>query len=173
MAETINAEPKKRGVFTRSVDTSLLMARLQKLAVNETVTWKELSDTIGRDVRTVAHGFLQSARQRVLKDYGIVLEAIHKVGLKRLDDTGIVKTSDYSRHKIHREAGRALTRIACIENLAGLPNDDKVKVNAARAAFGALHSITTEASQKKIVKAVVSSGGDSLAIGKTLEAFKG
>lgn len=173
MAETLNAEPKKRGIFTRSVDTSLLVSRLQKLAVNETVTWEELSQTIGRDVRTAGKGFLVSARRRVLLDHGIVLEAIHKVGLKRLDDTGIVKTSDYSRHKIHREAGRALTRIACIENLAGLPNDDKVKVNAARAAFGALHSITTEASQKKIVKAVVSSGGDSLAIGKTLEAFKG
>ncbi len=163
---------KKKAIQEMSADTSLLAERLRKVEVGETITYQQLESVIDRDVRGVAVHNLRSAVHIAQREYKIVFACVHGVGLKRLDERGIVSTADDSLGKIHRTAKRGRDKLLCVENIEGLSNEAKTKYNAGLAAFGALHECTKTKSLERLEKAVESSK-EKLPLAGTLNAFLG
>lgn len=153
-----------------SVDTSLLVERLRKLAVNEVISWDDLSAVVSRDVRREAHSNLSSARRIAQRDYEIITACVRGEGLKRLDDSGIVSTADHSMSKIHREAKRGISRLSCVSDFDKLDNTTKIKMNAARAGLGVMSEITKTKNVAKLENAVEKSNA-TLPIAETLKVF--
>lgn len=162
----------KPSIQELSADTSLLAARLRKCEVGQTVNYEALTNTISRDVRGVARSNLTAAVRIVQRDYKMVFACIRGVGLKRLDDHGIVKTADSSITKIHRTAKRGRDKLLCVENLDGMSNESKTRYNASLAAFGALHEVTKAKAMERLEQAVENSK-EKLPLKSTLEAFLG
>ena len=78
-------ETKKRGIFELSSDTRILYNVLEKNLIkdgNELVTYKELSDSIGRNVQGEARGLLGTARKMIQNQHKIILEVVMNEGIK-------------------------------------------------------------------------------------------
>jgi hypothetical protein len=163
---------RRKAIQELSADTSLLVERLRKVGVGETIAYDDLTKAVDRDVRGIANGNLRSAIHIVQRDYQIVFGTLRGVGLKRLDDVGTVALADNSIRKIHREAKRGRDKLLCVSDVAKLSNEERIKYNAGLAAFGALHEVTKTKSQERL-EAAVKTVGDKLPVATTLQAFVG
>jgi len=61
----------RRSIPEMSVDTRLLIERLSRVEIGDFVSYKELSEVIGRDVQGAARGNLTTARHRLEVDDAI------------------------------------------------------------------------------------------------------
>lgn len=169
MSETTE---KKKAIQELSADTSLLVERLRKVEVGETIDYQTLTNVIDRDVRDEASGNFRSALHIVQRDYQIVFGTIRGVGVKRLGDSEKVACADNSIRKIHREAKRGRDKLLCVTDTDKLSNADRIKFNTGIAAFGALHEVTKTKAIERL-EAAVKKSADKLPLSSTLQAFLG
>lgn len=162
----------KKSIPERSVDTQFLVDRLIACKPGEVVTYDQLSGIIGREVRpgNDAYPNLYSARRVALNEYGIAFEAVRGVGVVRLTDEAIVRSSPVVIQKAHRAAHRGSKVLACVEHFDGLTNEDKVRHNAALSVLGVIAHFTKSQSVRRIASAV-SEANDPLPFQKTIEHF--
>lgn len=162
-------EPKKT-IAELSVDTQLVIKRLKKCAVGESVSYKELSDMIGSNVQGKARSHLQSARNNVLRDDRMVFECVENVGVKRMSDGEIVETAPtYAMNRIRNTAKRCVRKLSCAE-YDKLSRDEQVRFNASASLMGALHQLS-KTSALQIVAPKVTELREKLPLAKTLELF--
>lgn len=153
-----------------SVDARMVFERLVTVSVGETVTYDELTKLIGRDTQNGGRPVVASARRKAMNEQRMVFAPIKNVGFKRLNDIEIVDTAEADLSKVRRAARRAGKRIAMVD-FDRLPNDRKIRHNTYMSMFGALHSMTTQASVKALEKKVNESQA-ALPLAKTLEVFQ-
>lgn len=155
--------------FEKSADTKILESLLSSSAVGDTITYEQMSKAIGRDVRQHAISSLRSAR-RMLVSKGIVFGVENNVGVVRLDDSGILKSTESDRQRTRRIAKFSLRKLSAIvfEKLTG----EERKLHIARSAqLGAVAMIADASSMKKIQSRVDPNQSVQLAIGETLKLF--
>lgn len=156
----------------KSADTKVLENLLSEASVGQLVAYEEMSKAIGRDVRMHALSSLRTARQGLLKEKGLVFGVERGVGLKRLDDIGIVASTESDRRKMQRVAKRSLRKLAVV-NFDKLPDDKKRQHVVASAQMGAIAMFSAKSASKKIESKVVSNNSACLPIGETLKLFGG
>lgn len=154
-----------------SVDTQLLERRMLAANVGDVIPYDELSAVIGRDVQTDARGNLTSARNRVLRSSQMVFEPVTNVGLKRLDDHGIVSLGSSYAGRIRNLARRGRRKLAAVLNFDALPNTLKVEHNTRYAQLSAIGHFASEKSTKKIEGAVTDTAA-SLPLRHCLDKMK-
>lgn len=159
-----------RIVKQMGIDAQVLIEKLRSVEVGATVAYAQMSEWIGRDVRDHGYGSLCTARNRLVRDEGVVFGTVTGVGLKRLDDVGKVAEAAEGINEIRRAADRKLL-IAKATEYDALPEDGKKKYNATVSHLGVLRAVTTSAAQKRIVAKVENAKG-MLPVGVTLEALK-
>lgn len=155
--------------FEMGLETKALYEALKAVGLDQTISYPKLSEALGRKVEG-ANSNLQSALHR-LEAEGIAFANIRGEGYKRMDDIAVVNTAETSREGIRRKAKRAIKRLTCVSAFEKLPNDMKVKHNAALSGFGAIAAMMTPKSVKALEQ-TVALAGSSLPLAKTLEAFK-
>jgi hypothetical protein len=155
-----------------SIDTQTLERLLEKAQVGDVVSYKELSEAIGRDVQNGANHLLYSARARLQRDQQRVFAPVMGQGLKRLDDAAIVGTTTTAMHKVRNLARRQQQTLSCVADFDALPNDAKVKHNVALSVFGVLATVTTDKSMRKLEGRVTNGKHDALPAAKFLEAMR-
>lgn len=155
-----------------SIEARLLYARLNKTEAGELIPYGELSEIAGRDVKPGGDAYFALYRARAMceREDGIVFECARSVGIKRLDDAGIIATATSDFRSIGRRAKKAMRRIAQADYQA-LGDEDKATHNAAISALGAVRLFTKPASIKRIEAAVKNTQG-ALPVGRALELFK-
>lgn len=163
---------EKRAVPELSVDTQVLERTLRASAVGTIVSYEELSKAIGRDVQNGARHILHSARRRLLAQDRIVFGVVTDVGLKRLDDHGIVGTAGQRLRHIRRTATMGAREMSSVQDFAALPNDTKVQHNAGLSVFGILRHVTRSQTMLKL-EGAVREANDKLPLAKMLDAVKG
>lgn len=163
----MNEQPKKP-VFVQSIDTKAAIDCLSAAAVGETVTFTKLSAALGREVAG-GDPNVQSALRAMLND-GALFDNVRGVGYKRLNDAEVVGTAERERVGLRRKARRAVRKLSCVADFAALPNDLKIKHNAAMSGFGAIAQMLTPGNLKKVEDAV-SKASAQLPLAKTLAAF--
>lgn len=159
----------KRPIGLLSIDTKAVYDRLTKAKMGETVSYDELSQLIGRDIRNGAYWCLQSARRKALID-GLVFGSVSKVGIKRLNDTEIVDTGHDAVTRIHRLSTRSARKVALAE-YSTLSPESKVKFNTHVSILGVMAHMTRSKQVAKLTESVTKAQA-SLPLAKTLEAFK-
>src|SRR5690606_19289514 len=129
--------------------------------------YAELSQLVGRDVQKKDRHLLETAKRALLRR-GMVFEAVRGEGIKRANDIEIVDHRQQDFDRIKRTAGRALTKLACV-NQDSLDNEAKIRFNATASHFGVLRQLTS----RKAIAAVEQQTRESkqqLPLAKTIEA---
>jgi len=161
----------KKGIRERSIDTQMLMDRLDKMEVGDVVEYGELTGLIGRDVRPShsAYGNLQSARHALMMEKQKVFDTVPKVGVKRADDVGIVAGGQNDLDGVRRRARKGLRKLACVK-YENLPEAHKRRHDTFATQLGVLHQFSRRSTTKKI-GSKVDTTQSKLPLGKTLELF--
>lgn len=155
--------------FEISIDTRMLYDRLKTAVVGEVVSFAQMTELLGRPIEGSTSN-LQSALHK-LEGEGIAFANVRGSGYQRMNDTEVVHTAEDAREGIKRKAKRAVKRLTCVQNFDGLPNELKIKHNAAISGFGAIASIMSPGRMKSLEDQVAKIG-QQLPLAKTLEAFK-
>lgn len=154
--------------FLMSADTRSLHRYLAKIAVGDIASYAEMS----RDLGFKVHGglpALQSARRALLRD-DVVFDAVRGVGIKRLSEVEILKSTDSEIRAIRNKARKGTRKLAAIDNFEDLSSRDQITYLTKTAAFAVIEEVGSEKGIQKIEKA--SSGRASqLSIRQSLEAF--
>jgi hypothetical protein len=154
-----------------SIDTQTLERMLTATAVGDVVPYTLLSGAIGRNVQTDARHHLTSARERVRRLYEMVFEPVVNVGMKRLDDVGIVGLGRVYRNRARRLAKRGRKKLVCVQDFAALPNELRIEHNTAMAQLGAVAHFTGDVVTKKIAGAI-QANDKTLSLQACLDAMK-
>lgn len=157
--------------FEKSADTKIIESMLSAAVIGQTITYEEISKAIGRDVRVHSLSALGTARQGVLRSNGIVFGVEKNVGLVRLDDSGIVRSTENDRRTLQRKAKRSLRKLAVVE-FSKLPEDLKRSHIVASAQMGTIAMFASKGAVKKL-ESKVNGSTAQLAIGETLKVFGG
>lgn len=164
---------KSKAIPSISIESQLLIDRLQKCSVGETATYDELSTVIGRNVQREGRGPLTTAMNRLMRDDGRVFECVRGLGVKRLPDNEILDVGQCYIGRAHRAAMRGHQKILCIKSdgYDSLSNEDKIKYNTSRSMLGVLEHIT-KPSKVKAIEGRVADAQSQLPPAKMLELFK-
>lgn len=155
----------------QSIDTKLLLQRLQKAEVGELLTYDELGDIIGRDVQKEARSCLLSAIRSCLSAE-IVFGTVRNVGVKRLTDRELAGIGEDVRSHIGRVARKATRKMTLISNFDNLTNEEKIRHNTTISMLGAVGHITSVKANRSLENKVAASL-EVLPLQKTLSAFMG
>ena len=148
---------EQRTIGEMSIDTRCLIERLEKVAVNETITYDELTALIGRDVKVKARHLLDTARNNMLKRR-ILFGCVQGVGIKREDSQGAISSAEQRTKNIRRSVKRAVTHVFCAE-FEELSREDQNRMLATQSHLGALALALKPSSVKLVYDKVTSSAG--------------
>lgn len=157
--------------FQASSDTKFIAQLLAKAEPGGTVTYQELSDAIGRDVRKFARSALCTALRHQVAE-GRVFEAIHNEGYRRLTSEEVIKTqAAKGLSRISRTARRTAQRVQAVD-YAKLGDSDKTAHNTQLSILGAVTQMTKPKAMMEVEKAV-KTRSETLPIGETLRLMTG
>jgi len=154
-----------------SLDTQTVERILLSVEVGSVVTYAILSESIGRNVQEDARHIMESARRRVLRSHQMVFEPVIDVGLKRLDDVGIVSLGPSVVGRIHNLAKRGSQKLSSVQDFDALPNELKIELSTRRAQLGVMRHMSTEKVTKKLSGAI-SEPTKAMPLRQSLEAMK-
>ena len=94
-------------VFARSRETDQLIALFREVPVGVPMSFRDASKAVKFEVKSTL-GAYHSARRIAAKEHGIVIEAIHKFGFKRLNPQAIVDRLPGHSRRVRRHAHRVV-----------------------------------------------------------------
>ena len=142
-------------VFRLSLDTRTIYERLIKAKIGEIVSYEELSAAIQSNVRSgSARSSMQSARRKALALQYMVFDAVTNVGLKRLNDSEIVGTSQGALRRMRRMAKRSAQKLGAVQSFDTLSDDKKIMHNASMSAFRAVATLFSSNGMRRIEEGV-------------------
>jgi len=163
----MSKEAGKKTIGEMSVDARLLLQELTKASIGQTVTYEQLQEVIGRDVRRGGgYAALAAARRAALRER-IVFGTISKVGIKRLDDAEITRTVSGSVHKISRRV-RSTIRLQDCANYEKLSKQQQASYNTNLSQLSVIGHIASAPTTKKL-ESKIAQLGKSLPLAKMLE----
>ena len=162
MTKTLNAK-----LFEMTADTAILYKHLTAMEPGDTVSYREMSTMLGREIRG-DNSHLQSALRAASRDSGAVFDCVRNVGYRRLTDSEIVQTSAPRTARLRKRVEREGKRLAMVANFDALAINLKQDHNARVSVLGAI----AQALKPKAIAEVrnhVSTSMETLPIAKTLE----
>ena len=154
--------------FTRAADTGLLVTLLMETDEGELLTYEEMNQHIGRDVRR-NRSHLASAIRIALKE-GAVFGCVPNEGYRRLPPGDVVALSDQARRRQHKIAHKACKQLATVST-ERLNDSERRDYYTHLSIQGALAASTRAASVKQVAE-TVNGSTQQLAVARTLEALK-
>ena len=131
----------------QAIEVRKMFEKLDETLVGDVVTYKELSEIIGKDVTKHRH-MLDKARAFALerqKVFGVV----RGVGLRRLTDIETVQTGQRTMHSVRGAVHRGMNRITKVD-FNELPKDVKQQHNVYYSVFGAISALTHKKKLDKV-----------------------
>lgn len=119
-------------VKEQSPETQDVIARLSQCAEGDVVTYDELSDIAGRNLRTEGRWILESARRIVEREFKLHFEPVRGVGMRRISNGEQVPLAEAGHRAIGRKTGR-ITRMLETTRAADLPAHRKAAYHAVSA----------------------------------------
>lgn len=123
-----------------SADIQALVARLNRLEMGELVTYADLSEAIGRDIRSRRY-LLATACAHLLKQRK-VFACVTNTGMRRLTDSEIVENSLYAFRRIRRMTKRSAMRLTSA-NWNELSHTERQQHNLHLSVLGAIAHAAT------------------------------
>lgn len=158
--------------FKVSQEAKLLAARLAQAGAGEVVSYKDLSATIGANVRTArGWGVLNTARRIVREQNRAVFRAVPNEGLRRLTDEEVTVVAPAEmRNRTRRKASRTVRELVTVD-YDKLPSQARTAHNVALSMAGALTLSVSPQATKRLTQACEKAQAQ-LPVGNVLEEFK-
>lgn len=153
-----------------SIDTQIIQRYLsEKTEPGRVFTYEELSDLIGRNVRTIARGHLYTAIRRIRSEKQIVFETVRKIGIKHATDAEVVGGRNRELNHIRRTANSGAKKLGCVD-FSKLSDAQKTTFNATASHLALFSALASSDSRKKL-ESRVQETQEKLSLAKTLEVF--
>ena len=101
-------------VAKNGIDIDMLKTRLGTVPVGETISYPELTEVIGRDIRKHRY-LLISACNQLLKERQMVFGAVFNVGIKRMTPDESVTQASHVLKRVRSIAKRGAAKIAATD----------------------------------------------------------
>jgi hypothetical protein len=135
--------------LNRHPETDLLIQTLRAVPLGGEISYRTLSEAIGRDVRTVARGRLTSARNIAQRDHGVCFFAQRGQGLRRITIEEMPQVGEHARRRIRSTTRGALKTITAVVSTAnGASPETMRRISAERAVLGLLQEAAADPVQK-------------------------
>jgi hypothetical protein len=144
----------KKPIGEVSADTLRLESMLQVLEINEVASYAVLSAAIGRNVQEEGRGNLLSARNRLLREQGMVFQCDPGIGVKRLCDAAIVGVADSFVRGIRRKAVKGVRIVTSVNDFDALSADIKLKHNMLAIVLGTQAALAGRKGKGKLLKKI-------------------
>lgn len=155
--------------FSRSTQTNALIDVLRAAQIGSVVSYAALSEAIGEDVTECRH-YLYTA-VNVLQSEGIAFGTVRGEGVKRLVAEEIPAIGESAMGHIRRTSRRARKRMGVVGGMNDVPNEVRIKVNAAASMLGVIENFSSNKSRKVVESEVAKTNGPIPPM-KLLEALK-
>ena len=142
----------KQAIAKISVDAGLLIGALAGVEVGAEISYAALGAAIGRQVNG-SSGALQTARNRLKRDHGIVFSPVVGQGLKRLSDVEKIGAAAAHVEAAHRTARRGMLILGTVV-FEDLPAEETTRFHTAAAHLGTLEQMTTTRVARRIAARV-------------------
>lgn len=164
---------EKKTIQQISIDAQVLLNRLKQAQPGETIQYSELTELIKRNVQIQpGYGACLTARNRLMRDEGMIFSPVFDQGLKRLTEEEIASSGGRGIVRIKRIASREKMKLHCgIRNFESLSNAAKIAHNTAASIYGLMQMFSKTKTITKIETAVIAQNG-KLPSAKMLEMFK-
>ena len=162
---------KDVGNFIISVDTTRLVEKLLSVTPGDFISYEDLSNEIGRNVREEARGQLNYARTKILNESRVDFVPLPGKGLRRLTDAEVANSGLKHLRRVRNAARRGGRHMGAIQDFNALANEDKIKHTSALAALGAMEHMAREKPLKLIEQHIMNTGLPPTVAG-TLDYFK-
>lgn len=161
---------KNQAIAEMSAAASILISHISRMKVAEEITWDEINRVVGWDVRE-KRSIICTVKNRLERDYGIVLGSIPGVGYRLLPDTEKVNGELPKDREARRRSAQRSKRKAGTVELAGLPSADQLRCLSETAIA---HVTIVSSSAKSMRQVTQALGGETkpLQLNKALEALK-
>lgn len=152
--------------FRRSPETEILIAELEKLEVGAQVTYHDMHQSTGLPEEQAARlrSCLTTARKHLQKEKRMVFAPVNGVGIKRLDDEGIVSSGKVLVQRANRMLRRGLDRTLCAK-VSGLGVEARREYNVVTGTLAALSHVSDRSTQTKAQQLAASRGVTKLDVG--------
>lgn len=167
--QVLEVEQKRKAIPELSYESAILYGRLKTLKPDEFISYKELSDLIGRDVQKY-RGPLTTAIRKCLTQDHIVIGSVRCEGVKRLPDGAVVRAQRKAITHIGTTARVAMRKLGAVE-YASLTKPEQLEHNTLGSVLGTQAYFAKEPQIKKIQQKV-EEASVRLPVGKTLDIFK-
>lgn len=164
---------EKKTIQPISIDAQVLLNRLKQAQPGQIIFYSELTGLIKRDVQTQpGYGACMTARNRLMRDEGMIFSPVHNHGLKRLTEEEVASSGGHGITRIRKLAGRERMKLHCgVKNFESLSNAAKIAHNTAASIYGMMQMFSKKKTIEKIETAVTVQNG-KLPSAKILEMFK-
>lgn len=154
---------KRPAIGERSIDTRLMHKHLRTLKIGDMATYEELGELLGRSgrwVQTTGHARLRSSVRIALREDHMVFGSVPRVGVKRLDDEGIIATAGAATTHIRRTAHRAMEKVAKgVQDYNALSNVMKTQHNLYATMLALTQSMTRRRTLAGLEKGIEEAAG--------------
>lgn len=163
----MSEDETKRSMMTQSAETAVLIRLLRSMSVGDVLTYEQLSEAVGRDVRTW-RGPLSTARNRVLRDDCVHTDVVRTVGVKRVSTAeGAISGSARALGRVRSAARKGRTIVSRVI-LDEVPQTERAVLFARSSLLDLLDSASTAKAESKALAAVNASGVKELPFRKLL-----
>lgn len=160
----------KKGIRETAFETRQLIERLSKLAVGETISYREVMKSCELPSINSCRGYLATARNS-LRNEGVLFEAIRGEGLRRMSDEEIAtQCPAWRRRKIRAQARHMVKDTSAIRDMDGLSDEARISVYVAQAEAAVIEKVTGRKMQSRLGDAARAKK-EELLIGESLKAM--
>ena len=136
--------------FKASPDRRALEEFLSKAKIGEQVSYSDLSEFLGRNIREPKNRALLYGALKAIKKIGVVFGTVRGFGIKRLEDSEISKLGQSRINQMHRTAKKARVEIQCINDFDSLTPEQKSQHQLTQQQILALELASSRQATKKI-----------------------
>jgi ribosomal protein L30/L7E len=106
------------------------------IGVNGEVSYATLASHVGlAEFTPRLRSAVISARRSLEREHGIVFETVRGLGLRRLADIDVVRSTNAIRQSIHRKAKSGILRLGAVRNFADLPPQEQAQATINQTIF--------------------------------------
>ena len=122
-----------------AVDIDALKIRLCKMQIGEVITYDQISEVIGRNIRKDGkRGIAYQAMNQLLSEQRFVFGTIRNVGFKRLNADETVESTKDGMTRIRKISRKQVKRLSAVDYGSISTNALKVQHNASISLYGAI-----------------------------------
>ena len=162
-------EQGKRKIGSTSAEAKAIFEKLKTAQPGDEITYAEINQIIGRDVRKYCKSALDTARKMCMQDQRIVFDVIPNVGLKRLQNEQIPKLSRRGFKHI-RNTAKKYVKVTMCADYEHLSHEGRLEFNYALTGLEPIRELSSLTAEKRIKEAITDK---PLLVGKALELFTG